>query len=37
MPRLTKVANRPSLVDSTPKELSNEGLMKINGIISVEI
>ena len=34
---LTKVANGPSLVDSTQKELSNETLMKINGVISVEL
>ena len=33
----TKVANGPSLLDSTQKELSNETLMKINGVISVEL
>jgi len=35
--RLTKIANGPSLLDSTQKELSNETLMKINGVISVEL
>jgi len=35
--RLTKVANGPSLLDSTQKELSNETLMKINGVISAEL
>jgi len=35
--RLTKVANRNSLLDSTQKELSNETLMKINGVISAEL
>ena len=33
---LTKEANGPSLLDSTQKELSNETLMKINGVIPVE-
>ena len=35
--RLTKVANGPSLLDSTQKELSNETIMKINGVIFVEL
>jgi len=35
--RLTKVANGPSLLDSTQKELSNETLMKINAVISSEL
>ena len=35
--RLTKIVNRPSLLDSTQKELSNETLMKINGVISAEL
>jgi len=35
--RLTKVANGPSLLDSTQKELSNETLMKIYGVISAEL
>jgi len=35
--RLTKVANGPSLLDSTQKELSNETLMKINGVRSAEL
>jgi len=35
--RLTKVANGPSLLDSTQKELSNETLMKIKGVISAEL
>jgi len=34
--RLTKIANGPSLLDSKQKELSNETLMKINGVISAE-
>ena len=34
---LTKIANGPSLLDSTQKELSNETLMKINGVISAEL
>ena len=34
---LTKVANRLSLLDSTQKELPNETLMKINGVISAEL
>jgi len=34
---LTKVANGPSLLDSTQKKLSNETLMKINGVISPEL
>jgi len=32
-----KIANGPSLLDSTQKELSNETLMKINGVISAEL
>jgi len=32
-----KVANGPSPVDSTQKELSNETLMKVNGVISAEL
>ena len=35
--RLAKVANGLSLLDSTQKELSNETLMKINGVISEEL
>jgi len=35
--RLTKRPNGPSLLDSTLKELSNETLMKINGVISAEL
>ena len=35
--RLTEVANGPSLLDSTQKELSNENLMKISGVISAEL
>ena len=35
--RLTKVTNGPSLLDSTEKGLSNETLMKINGVISAEL
>jgi len=35
--RLTKVANRPCLLYSTQKELSNETLKKINGVISAEL
>jgi len=35
--RLTKVGNGPSLLDSTQEKLSNETLMKINGVISVEL
>jgi len=35
--RLTKVANGPSLLDYTHQELSNETLMKINGVISAEL
>jgi len=35
--RLTKIANGLSLLDSTKKELSNETLMKINGVISAEL
>ena len=35
--RLTKIANGHSLLDSTLKELSNETLMKINGVISAEL
>jgi len=35
--RLTKVANGPSLLESAQKELSNETLMKINGVISAEL
>jgi len=34
---LTKVPNGPSLLDSKYKELSNETLMKINGVISAEL
>jgi len=34
---LTNIANGPSLLDSTQKELSNETLMKINGVISAEL
>jgi len=34
---LTNVANEPSLLDSPQKELSNETLMKINGVISREV
>jgi len=34
---LTKVANGPRVLDSTQKELSNETLMKINGVISAEL
>ena len=35
--QLTKVAKGPSLLDPTQKELSNETLMKINGVISAEL
>ena len=35
--RLTKVTNGPSPLDSSQKELSNETLMKINGVISAEL
>jgi len=35
--RKTKVANGPILLDSTQKELSNETLIKINAVISVEL
>jgi len=35
--RLTKVSNGPNLLDSTQNELSNETLMKINGVTSVEL
>jgi len=35
--QLTKVAYGPSLLDSTQKELTNETLMKINGVISAEL
>ena len=35
--RLTKRPNGPSLLDSTQKELSNETLIKINGVISAEL
>jgi len=35
--RLAKVANGPSPLDSMQKELSNESLMKINGVISAEL
>jgi len=35
--RLIKVANGPSLLDSTNKDLTNETLMKINGVISAEL
>ena len=35
--RLTKVASGPSLLDSTQKALSNDTLMKINGVISAEL
>ena len=34
---LLKVAKGPSLLDSTQKELSNETLMKINGVISEQL
>jgi len=34
---LTRVANGPSLSDSTQKDLTNETLMKINGVISAEL
>jgi len=35
--RLTKIAKGPSLLDSTQRELSNETLIKINGVISAEL
>jgi len=35
--RLTKVGNGPSLLDPTQKELSNETLMKINGVTSEQL
>jgi len=35
--RLTKVANGPSLLDSTQKELSNKTMMKINGDRSAQL
>jgi len=35
--RLTKIVNGPSLLDSTQKELSNETLMKIKGVITTEL
>jgi len=35
--RLTKVANGPSPLDSTQKELSNETLIKINQVITGEL
>jgi len=34
---LTKKPNGPSLLDSTQNELSNETVMKINGVISAEL
>jgi len=33
----TKLDNGPSLLYSMEKELSNETVMKINGVISVEL
>ena len=35
--RLTKIPKGPSLLDSKQKELSNETLMKIYGVISAEL
>jgi len=35
--RLIKIANGPSLLDSTQKELSKETLMKIKGVTSAEL
>jgi len=35
--RLTNIANGPSGLDSTQKELSSETLMKINGVIPAEL